>query len=31
MFELISNLFNVFVEAVSGAFEAVVKAIKGGE
>lgn len=29
MFELISNLFNVFVEAVSGAFEAIVGAIRG--
>ena len=29
MFELISNLFNVFVEAAQGAFDAFVKAIQG--
>ena len=31
MFELISSLFETFVEAVEGAFAAIVKAIKGGE
>ena len=31
MFELISSLFDTFVEAVQGAFTAIVKAIKGGE
>lgn len=29
MFELISNLFDVFVTAVSSAFQAIVAAIKG--
>lgn len=29
MFELISNLFNVLVGAISGAFQAIVGAIKG--
>ena len=31
MFELISSLFDTFVDAVSEAFQAIVKAIKGGE
>lgn len=31
MFELISSLFDTFVDAVQGAFAAIVKAIKGGE
>ena len=31
MFELVSSLFNVFVEAAQGAFDAFVTAIKGGE
>lgn len=31
MFELISNLFDVFVTAVGDAFNAIVAAIKGGK
>ena len=31
MFELVSSLFETFVTAVEGAFDAIVKAIKGGE
>ena len=31
MFALISELFEVFVTAVGGAFNAIVDAIKGGE
>lgn len=29
MFDLVSNLFDIFVTAVSGAFNAVVEAIRG--
>ncbi|SNV84882.1 Uncharacterised protein [Corynebacterium urealyticum] len=31
MFELISTLFDVFVDAAKAAFEAIVGAIKGGK
>ena len=31
MFELISTLFDTFTDAVAAAFQAIVKAIKGGE